>query len=61
MKRINHKLLGGDFLEGFPQRKPNKGMTGDQLLMKAVTGTHIKKTERQIKDEEILKIINKKK
>lgn len=39
---INHKLLGGDIMDKhiFPQRKPNKTMSGEELLTKAVTGKH---------------------
>lgn len=42
-----------------PQRKPNKVLTGKELLDKAIYGTHIKKSENQLKTEEYNKIINK--
>lgn len=56
---MNHKILGGDVvnLRKLPQRKPNKTMTGKQLLNKAVFGTHKGKTEAQIKNEEIKNIL----
>lgn len=43
-KLINHKLLGGDIVDRnshkVPQRRPEKTMNGEQLLNKAVLGTH---------------------
>lgn len=34
-------------------------MTGKQLLVKALTGSHIEKTQKQRKEEELNRIINK--
>ncbi len=34
-----------------PQRKPNKHLTGQELLAKAVKGTHIPKTNKQKLEE----------
>lgn len=42
-----------------PQRKTNKSMNGKQLLAKALTGSHIEKTQKQKKEEELNRIINK--
>lgn len=49
---INHPVLGGDVVdlrkplpEKMPQRKPNSSMTGEELLRKAVTGTHKQKVD----------------
>lgn len=42
-----------------PQRKNNKSMNGKQLLAKALTGSHIEKTQKEKKEEELNKIINK--
>ncbi len=42
-KLINHHLLGGDVVDRnpqkVPQRKPEKTMSGEQLLNKAIFGT----------------------
>lgn len=42
-----------------PQRRPNKSMTGQQLLNKAILGSHKPKTENQKKNEEIARILKK--
>lgn len=41
-----------------PQRKPNKTMTGEQILLKAVTGTHKTKTPNERLEEQANKILN---
>lgn len=49
-KPLNHEYLGGnavDLTKEIPQRKPNSTMTGEELLRKAVTGTH-KQQEKYI-------------
>lgn len=60
-KTINHVLLGGDVVDTYkvPQRKPNKTMSGEQMLLKAVTGIHKVKTENEKLNEQANKIINK--
>lgn len=42
-----------------PQRKPNRTMTADQMLRKAMTGSHIKKTEKETKEKQLQEIISK--
>lgn len=44
-----------------PQRKPNKTMSGQQLLNKAILGNYKPKTENQKKHEEIKAILDKSK
>lgn len=41
-----------------PQRKNHKTMKGKDLLNKAVFGTHITKSEKLKKEEELNKVIN---
>ena len=41
-----------------PQRKPNKWMSGEELLNKSITGKHILRTEKEKKEEEIKQILN---
>lgn len=43
-----------------PQRKPNKSMTGEELLIKAMTGKHKLPSQKEKKEAEIAKIINSK-
>lgn len=45
--------------EYFPQRKPNKDMSGEELLNKAAYGTPKARTDKQLLDEELKKIIKK--
>lgn len=53
---INHKNLGGDVVDvlKIPQRKPNSSMSGEELLAKAVLGTH-KPKEKDIWQEKGLR------
>jgi len=61
-KPINHPALGGDIIDPrkpMPQRKPNKTMSGAQLLNKAVLGTHNPPTEQEKRDREWEKVTKK--
>jgi len=44
-KTLNHKLLGGNVVEKVPQRKPNKTMSGTEMLNKAIYGKHTPKPD----------------
>lgn len=46
-------------MANLPQRKPNRTMTGKQLLEKAMTGSHIRKTEKEIKEKQLQEIISR--
>jgi len=61
MKTINHSKLGGDVVNlkvELPQRKPNKSMTPEQLLLKAVTGSHKPKTQQELEKQKLTNILN---
>jgi hypothetical protein len=60
-KPFNHPLLGGDVVDTNPwAKKTNTPLTGQELLQKSVTGSAKKKTEAQLKNAEIRKILKKK-
>lgn len=58
-KPINHPSLVGDVVNLYPQRKPHAAMNGDELLHKAVTGTHKKKSAQQKLQDNITGILRK--
>jgi hypothetical protein len=41
-----------------PQRKPNKHLSGIEMLTKIATGSHKPKTEKELREEDMNKLIN---
>jgi len=61
-KPINHPTVGGDIVDlrkPMPQRRPDKSMSGIQLLWKAVTGHYKPQTEQEKRTNEIKDILKK--